>query len=259
MNRTLVLTQVAAVLVLALGGRPGAQTAAGSRDLSGHWDRTSPIVSFGAVPQGRGQRGEEAPLTEAGRAMLETHKPGYGPRASDDRNDPLVVCTPMGLVRNLTTEIVAPHNTFEIVQLPDRVLQFFEYNHDWREIWMDGRTLPALEDVDPKWNGYSVGRWEGNTLVVDSIGLDDRTWLDKFGYPHTEEMRVEERYRRVNADTLELLITVTDPKVYSRPWASDRKTFKLNRDKAKQWGEQIYCVPAEAFELNELVKYNRAK
>lgn len=248
---------IAALALIIAATSVGAQQAAGNRDLSGHWDRTTRVVSFGAVPQARGQTGEEAPLTPYGRTLLESNKPGYGPRSSEERNDPMVFCTPPGVVRNLTTEIVAPHDTFEIVQLPNRILQFFEYNHDWREIWMDGRTLPSLDEAELKWNGYSVGHWEGDTLVVDSVGFNDRTWLDKFGYPHTEEMRVEERYRRVDADTLELVITITDPKVYSRPWQSDRKMFRLDRDRADGWDEQIYCVPADAFELNDLIRYNR--
>jgi hypothetical protein len=165
------------------------------------------------------------------------------------------MCEPMGLVRNLNAEIIPPHNTFEIVQIAGRVLQFFEYRHDWREIWMDGRALPSLDALDPRWNGHSVGRWDGDTLVVESVGLDGRSWLDKFGYPHSDEMRVEERYRLIDADTLELVITINDPAMYTKPWASDRKAFKRNRAKAKRWDEQIYCVPAEEFSHNELIRY----
>ena len=96
---------------------------------------------------------------------------------------------------------------------------------------MDGRALPDPATVDPKWNGFSVGRWEGDTLVVDSVALDGRSWVDKFGYPHSEEMRLQERYRRVDAETLELVMTITDPVVYSKPWSSDVKTMKLNRER----------------------------
>jgi hypothetical protein len=102
----------------------------------------------------------------------------------------------------------------------------FEYRHDWREIWLDGRALPAGDALYPKWNGFSVGRFEGDELVVDSVGFDSRSWLDKLGYPHSENMRVEERYRRVDADTLELAITITDPEYYSEPWRSDVKRFR---------------------------------
>jgi hypothetical protein len=135
------------------------------------------------------------------------------------------------------------------------MLQFFEYRHDWREVWMDGRTLPPPNDVDPRWNGYSVGRWQEDTFVVESVGFDARSWLDKFGYPHSEEMRVEERYRRIDADTLELVVTITDPVMYAKPFTSDRKLYRLNRARAKRWDEQIYCVPSEEFSHNELIRY----
>jgi len=227
------------------------------RDLSGHWDRTSPIVSFGNVPTGQGPQdpnAQEAPFTAKGREMYEANHPGYGPRRSTKRNDPLGRCEPLGLVRHLTTEVIEPHNTFEIVQTPGRLIQIFEYRHDWREIWMDGRTLPPLEEVEPKWNGYSVGRWEGDTLVVNSHGFDERSWVDKFGSPHSEQMRLEERYRRVDANTLELEMTITDPVVYSRPWKSDTKRFTINREKARRWDEQIYCVPSEEFPFQRLIE-----
>jgi hypothetical protein len=98
-----------------------------------------------------------------------------------------------------------------------------------------------------------VGRFEGDELVVESIGFDARSWLDKLGYPHSEEMRVEERYRRIDSDTLELAITVTDPAMYSEPWHSDAKRFRLNRAKATRFEEQIYCVPAEETTYQDLV------
>ena len=266
MRRSVARLTIAAVMVACLSliaERPAAQSGNGAapavspRDFSGHWDRTTSIVSFGNVPTGgprENPTAQEAPFTEKGRAMYEANRPGYGPRRSTDRNDPLGRCEPLGLVRHLSAEIIAPHSTWEIVQTPDRILQFFEYRHDWREIWMDGRSLPSLEEAALKWNGYSVGRFEGDTLVVNSLGFDERSWVDKFGYPHSDQMRLEERYRRVDADTLELVMTITDPVVYSRPWTSDTKRFRLNRAKAKGWDEQIYCVPAEEFPFQRLIQ-----
>jgi hypothetical protein len=98
-----------------------------------------------------------------------------------------------------------------------------------------------------------VGRWQGNELVVESVGFDARTWLDKLGYPHSEALRVEERYRRVDDETLELVITVTDPEYYTEPWSSDVKRFSLNRAKAQRWDEQIHCVPAEEMTYQDIV------
>ncbi len=226
------------------------------RDLSGNWDRASPIESFSNTPgsvRGQDDAGDEAPFTDEGRRRFEQNMPGYGPRRGMERNDPYNRCEPAGLVRNLNAEIIAPHATFELVHTPDRILQFFEYRHDWREIWMDGRELPEIEDVPLRWNGHSVGRWEDDTLVVESVGFDDRSWLDKLGYPHSDQMHVEERYRRVDADTLELEITVTDPVIYTRPWQSDTKRFELNRDKHDEWDEQIYCIPAEEMSFQDLM------
>jgi hypothetical protein len=241
---------------MAAAGAVG-QSSFDARDFAGQWDRSSPLESFANTPGGTrafelpGAR--EAPFTAAGRAAFDANKPGYGPRRAMQRNDPMGRCEPLGLVRNLVAEIVAPHATFEIVQTPTRILQLFEYRHDWREIWLDGRALPAAEELYPKWNGFSVGRFEGDALVVESVGFDARSWLDKLGYPHSESMRVEERYTRVDADTLELVVTITDPEYYTQPWRSDVKRFELNRDKARRFDEQIYCIPAEEMTYQDLV------
>lgn len=248
--------RIAIAVAVAVAGAWHADAQA-ARDLSGHWDRSSPLESFANTPGGtRGNEqpgSREAPFTAAGRTAFEANKPGYGPRRAMVRNDPMGRCEPLGLVRNLVAEIVAPHATFEIVQTPTRIVQFFEYRHDWREIWLDGRELPEGEDLYPKWNGFSVGRWQGDELVVESAGFDARSWLDKLGYPHSEEMRVEERYRRIDAETLELIITITDPELYSEPWRSDVKRFRLNPSKARRWDEQIYCIPAEEMTYQDLV------
>lgn len=232
------------------------------RDFAGDWDRKSAVVTYSNIPgssrspvnvpipdQGPVQ---DPPFTEAGKAMYLANKPGYGPnRETFARDDPFGRCEPTGIPRNLNAEIIVPHATFEIVQMEDRIFQFFEYRHEWREIWMDGRKLPAAEDTFPKWTGHSVGHFEGDTLVVESVGFDDRTWLDKYGNPHSEEMHLVERYRRVDADTLELNMILIDPVVYTRPWKSDTKIYKLNREKYHEWDEQIHCIPAEEFPLQE--------
>ena len=126
----------------------------------------------------------------------------------------------------------------EFVVLPDRIYQHFEWGYGLRTIWMDGRKPLSPDDVDiPRWWGYAAGRWDGNTLVVSSTGYDERTWLDYFGYPHSEQMVLEERYTRINYDTLELKMTVTDPKYYARRgWPRPnactccRKTSSSRRD-----------------------------
>jgi hypothetical protein len=256
-------------------------------NLSGVWFRVSPFQTFSSVNNiqpglGRGGRGrtlvfQEAPFTPAGRAAFEKNKPSYGPRAIPPAlgNDPMGTCDPLGVPRILNAELAGAHAFWEIVQTKDRMFQFIGWHHDWREVWTDGRSLPKSDDLEPKWDGYSVGRWDGNTFVVDTIGLDDRTWLDKFGYPHTDQAKLQERYRRLDHDTLELTMTLTDPEYYTRPWMSDTKIFKLEeacvtgRAKClgepvtefptgesilKNWDEQIYCVPSEEFRFNRRVR-----
>ena len=270
---------LAVVPILAQGGaqapadvtsrsRPASKSAASfnPRDLNGVWFRVSHIRTFGYVNPGEGSvRGivgrpfEEAPFTPAGRAAFDKNKPAYGPRATSPAhgNDPMGTCDPLGVPRILTAEVEGSYETWEIVQNGNRMVQFFPWHHDWREVWTDGRSLPKADDLEPKWNGYSVGHWDGTTFVVDSIGFDDRTWLDKFGYPHTDQMKLQERYRRLDHDTLELSMTLTDPEYYTKPWVGDTKTFKLNASPfkdAKNWDEQIYCVPSEEFNYNRRVR-----
>ena len=226
-------------------------------DLSGYWSRMSRVQTFSNVNPGGpgvGVSTAEPAFTGEGKARFDLNRPGFGPRATTNLNDPTGSCDPLGMPRILIAEVGAPYQTMQIVQLPGRMLQFFEWHHDWREVWTDGRQLTKLEDLEPKWNGYSVGKWEGATFVVDSIGFDERTWLDRFGYPHSDQMRLEERYRRLDADTLELVMTVTDTKIYTRPWVSDTKIFKLNREKATSPDPQVYCVPSEENEFNRLIR-----
>src|SRR6267142_2426735 len=96
------------------------------------------------------------------------------------------------------------------------------------------------------WYGSSVGKWEGDTLVVESTGFDDRTWLDQSGNPYSDEMRLEERWRRVG-DTLELTLTLTDPKTYTKPWVSEKKVFRLQ---PKEEIREEICVPSVEAEFN---------
>jgi len=238
-------------------------------DLNGNWYRTSRYQTFsnvnptnrfivgGQQPRDQSAGTQEAPFTDKGRAKFELSKPGYGPRASEpaNGNDPMGTCDPLGIPRLLNAEVGSSHDWWQIVQTPTRLFQFIEWHHDYRIVYTDGRQLPKIDAVEPTWDGYSVGHWDGNTFVVDSLGFDDRTWLDKFGYPHTDQMRLQERYRRVDHDTLELTMTLTDPEFYTRPWESDKKVFKLNAGTiAKPWDEQVYCVPSEEYKFNRLVR-----
>ena len=113
----------------------------------------------------------------------------------------------------------------------------------WRPIWLNRRTHPA--DLEPLWVGDSVGWWEGDTFVIDTVGFNDKSWLDFYGYPHSKQMHLAERYRRTDAThTLKLNFTVEDPKAYTKPWVSDTKIFKL-LPKKRAVMEELFCVPEE--------------
>ena len=188
------------------------------RDLTGIWD---------AGGAGIGARGyQTAPLTPWGDALGKTHKSGDGIRQVpiEQNNDPLsTMGDPGGFPRNLLFEL----RPFQVVQTPNSVLMLYMFEKRWRTIWTDGRQLP--KDPDPRWYGYSVGRWaDDSTFVVNSVGIDERTWLDNAGNPHSNEMRVEERYRRVDMNTMELTVTIDDPKAYTKPWvARDKLRLRL--------------------------------
>jgi hypothetical protein len=138
---------------------------------------------------------------------------------------------------------------FEIVQIPGRLLMFFEEFHLWREIWTDGRPLP--KDPDPSYLGVSVGKWEGDTLVVESIGFNDRPWVDSFGNPRSEKMHLTERYRRIGPGNLEIQIIMDDPKAYTDKWVSAPRTYKL--EPGWELGE-FFCVLDEEDSYSERVR-----
>jgi hypothetical protein len=198
----------------------------------------------------------EPVFTPASRAAFDKNIPSYGLRitAPKDGNDPQGNCDPWGVPRMLNGKVAGPHAGWTLLQTPDKFMQFSGWHHNYREVWMDGRALPSLDEAEPRWNGYSVGRWEGNTLVVESVGFDERTWLDHNGYPHTDQMRLRERYRFLDADTLELTMTITDPEYYAQPFHSDVKLFRRDRENEKGWDEQIYCVPSEEQRFNRLIR-----
>jgi hypothetical protein len=106
--------------------------------------------------------------------------------------------------------------TFKIIHTPLEIVMLSETADPPRQIHTDGRPLP--KDPDPTWMGYSVGRWEGNTLVVDTVGFNDRGWLDGFGHPRSESMHITERYRRRDFGHMDLEIAFNDPKYYTRPF-----------------------------------------
>ncbi len=132
--------------------------------------------------------------------------------ATNSKEDPEGFCLPPGVPRMMYT----PYPT-EIFQLPERIVFVYEGGaHVWRNIWMDGREQP--KDPNPDYLGYSVGKWEGDTLVVDTIGFNDRTWLDAAGHRHGEKLHVTEKFTRTDSNTLKVEATIDDPDYYTKPW-----------------------------------------
>ena len=204
------------------------------RDLSGIWNQNRIQLNRNPPPMTPwGQARYEGTRTD----MTLDGEPVGG------SNDPLLICDPLGWPRWFTYNY-----GFEFVQLPDRLIQFIEWGHTYRTIWTDGRTAPV--DVEPRWLGYSVGHWEGDTFVVESGGFDDRTWLTdnrqdrRYGYRHSEDMRTVERYRRVDYNTLEVSLTIIDPMTFTEPWVT---TGRILRSPGTEMGE-YFCVPSEAME-----------
>ena len=180
---------------------PAPRTADGRPDLSGVWRIGSAPVNgtniAAALPEGGVLPWAEALATS---------------RTADLwKDDPVAGCLPLG-PRSITGGIGL---MAKIIQTPMLIVFLYE-DMTYRQIFLDGRRLPA--DPNPSFMGYSVGRWDGDTLVVETTGFNARSWLDHGGHPHTEALRITERIRRIDAGRLELLITLEDPGAYKAPW-----------------------------------------
>jgi hypothetical protein len=132
-------------------------------------------------------------------------------RRADQGADPNVHCMPRGAPRIWTDDYYK-----RVYQTPDRLVILTERNMQYRQIFLDGR--PLLKDPNPTWNGYSVGKWDGDTLVIETTGFRDDLWLDANGNPLTEQGKLTEKIRRPNFGTLEVEMTIDDPKAYTAPW-----------------------------------------
>ena len=182
---------------------PAPRTADGKPDLSGIWE-----------PEG----------TKFIRNLAADLKPGdvsfqpwaealYNERLTGvlSKQEPDANCLPQGVPK-----INAAPVPWRIVQTPGMVVILYEAFTQWRQIFTDGRALP--NDPNPTWLGYSVGKWDGDTLVVDTIGFNGKAWLDQQGHPASDALHVTERFRRPTLGKMELTITIDDPKAYTKPW-----------------------------------------
>ncbi len=220
------------------------------RDLSGIWE---PIPGyrdgvFATGPRGYpadGKPEHELPFTPLGLKTWHEHKPGFGTTAVPiaENNDPFDICDPIGFPRVELFNLRA----IEFFQNKNQIAIIYQNDQVWRNIWMDGRQLPKPDDVpEPRWYGYSVGKWvDDSTFVVETVGLDERTWIDNVGRPHSDQLKVTETWHRVNHDVMEFTMTIDDPKMYTKPWNALDK-FKLGLQ--PEWfdiREQVCAVSEE--------------
>jgi hypothetical protein len=131
-------------------------------------------------------------------------------QASRGKNDPSAHCQPPGI-----PAISASPLPYKIIQTAKTVLILYEGESVFRQIFLDSRR--PVEDPQPRFMGYSTGKWEGETLIVNTAGLTDKTWLDALGHPHSEALRLTEKFRRLNVGNLEIEVTIDDPKAYTKP------------------------------------------
>ena len=181
---------------------PTPRTADGKPDLSGNWQPNAIRQNVDLVGSG-----VEVPLLAAARAVYQNHKQNLS------KDDPEARCLPPGVPRMSTT----PY-PWTIVQTPKLIVFVYEGGaHIWRKIFMDGRGHdPNVQDT---WLGDSIGHWDGETLVVETVGQNNITWLDQSGVPHSSEMKVTERIRRPDYGHLEIEHIIDDPKTFSKPWS----------------------------------------
>lgn len=215
-------------------------------DLTGTWVGAISVV-MGPYPA----------MTPAGQAARNLNR--KIPRASDNvdhmepNNDPFAICDPLGFPRDLLNHWLSWRGGITFEPVSNRMLILFEQQRVWREVWMDGRQLPANVDArgapDSRFYGYSVGHWEAdNVYVIDTVGLDPRSWLDEAGLPHTNEAKLQERWTRVDQYNLEATVTVNDPQYFTEPFQLMKTAYYWKKDQNVQ--EEL-CLASAAIEYRD--------
>ncbi len=180
---------------------PAPRTADGKPELSGLWMPGPGYVGNIA----KDIKPDEVPFQPWAEALYK-HR-----RATDSKDDPTASCIVGGVPRSN----LVPY-PFKILQVPGMIVILYEAVQSYRQIFTDGRALPV--DPNPTWFGYSIGKWDGDTFVVQTAGFNDKGWLDNGGRPATEQLRVTERFRRKDFGHMDIQITIDDPKAYTKPW-----------------------------------------
>lgn len=187
---------------------PAPRTANGGPDLSGVWFPSDDVDP------------EVPPYKPWARTLAEQRAAEFG------KDDPRSLCLPTGVARTMRFDLT------KVIQTPELLVILIEGSPPgFRQIFLDGRGHPA--DLQPSWMGHSVGRWDGDTLVVDTVGFNDRGWVNSGGQPQTEELHVTERFRRTGLGRMDVDITIDDPGAYERPW-------KMRRSLTLAPGEEIH-------------------
>jgi hypothetical protein len=193
---------------------PAPRTADGKPDLSGIWQPTSdPNDPAGGIEGIVGPKylinifrdlKGDVPFQPWAAELYKQRQ------ANKMRDNPMIRCLPAGVPR-----LDAYTHPYKIVQTPGLIVILYESQTMFRQIFTDGRSHPV--DPEPSWLGYSIGRWDGDTLIVETMGFNDKTWLDGFGHPHSDAMKLTERFRRRDFGHMDIDITIDDPKAYTKP------------------------------------------
>jgi hypothetical protein len=237
----------------ATGKKPGP---APVHDLSGIWE---PVPGYrdGVFAGGPKEMPSDAkhealmPYTPLGKQTMLSHKSGFGTNIAPitEINDPFDTCDPIGFPRIELFNLRA----VQIVQTKGQVLMLYENTRSFRTIWTDGRDLPK-DITELRWFGYSVGKWvDDTTLVVTTTGLDDSTWIDNVGRPHSTDLVVEETFHRVDEFNTDLTIKITDPQMYTQPWYP-LKNFRLGMNSPDFDIREMVCSVSQQALYNQLYK-----
>ena len=219
--------------------RPVPRQPDGKPDFSGIWARSGSVNRYFTSSDSGVSTAEEAMRPEARERYRDQLAASKVRTIERDLYDPYVKsCAPVGITR-LINEGGGSGRPFEIFHLPNRVFFHYEWDHWPRNIWTDGRPHPDPAVTPSTWMGHSTARWDGDTLVVDTVGFNDITWLDTQGHPHSESLRLIERYRPLNYDTMELQVTFEDPEIYTRAVVGNTLTLRRMPDSEIQ--EWVVC------------------
>jgi hypothetical protein len=192
---------------------PAPRTPQGTPDLSGVWEmyaESDPAPPKLLINLAADLKPGEVQMLPSAEALYKQRM------ATNGKDHPGAQCLPSGMPEK--DNVPAP---YKIVQTPDLIVFLYESRTIYRQIFTDGRSLP--EDPNPTWQGYSVGRWDGDTLVVETAGFNGKSWLDMSGHPATEAMHLTERFTRRDLGHMDLQYTIDDPKAYAKPWTVSAK------------------------------------